>query len=217
VSGGHPAEEDLQALLFGHFRRPLSRHLLFRFDRRRGARRFLAALADVVSMGNPERVPMSEPLTSLGVTVNGLRALGFKDALLEQLDPRFNDGLAPKRLGDHPETASHFEHWWERRFKTSSVHCIVHVHARDADQLEARTTDLAALADEGAVKELIPRRDRTRLDGALGLPGRRDVQPLPARRGPAPVPGSPAGRGRRAVGGQADGPLARRHAARALP
>src|SRR4051812_17079410 len=163
-----PAAGDLQALLFGHPRRPVSRHLLFQFGSAAGARRMLAGLAErAVTMGDAAELPISEPLTSVGVTCSGLRALGVAEALIARLDPRFVEGRAPKRMGDHPETESRFENWWERRFVTEDVHCIVHLHALDSAQLEHRTRGLGALAADCGVNELIPRNDGTRLDGAF--------------------------------------------------
>jgi deferrochelatase/peroxidase EfeB len=160
----YPAPDDLQGLLFGHLRRPVSRHLLYRFETAAGGRRLLAALADdMVTLGDPAAVPAGKPLISAGVTCAGLRALDLEDALLGKLDPRFVDGLAPKRLGDHPETASHVDNWWGRRFRTEDVHCVVHLYALDRAQLDERTGALAQLA--GAVTELIPRNDGSRLDG----------------------------------------------------
>lgn len=168
-----PPAADLQALLLGHFLRPLSRHLLFRFDRPRGARAFLAALADgVVTMGDARAVPEA-PLTSVGVSVHGLRALGLEDERLAGLDPRFLEGHAPRRMGDHPDTASAEANWWERRFETTSVHCVVGVHALSAEQREERTRVLLDLAAAHQVEELVPRRDGTRLDGSFPFGPRR--------------------------------------------
>ena len=134
----------------------------------------LAGIADgPVTFGDSAEIPMSEPLTSLGITPPGLRALGIEEGLIPKFDPRFRDGLAPKRMGDHPETHSHFENWWERRFVTEDVHCIVHLYALDAAQLEERTRAIGALATAGDVTELIPRDDGTRLDGAFVYGPRR--------------------------------------------
>jgi Dyp-type peroxidase family len=118
-------------------------------------------------MGDSAAVPINEPLASVGITIAGLRTLGVEEDLLARLDPRFRDGLAPKRMGDHPETDSHFENWWERRFATEDVHCIVHLHALDEAQLDERTRVIGVLAADGDVVELIPREDGTRLDGAF--------------------------------------------------
>jgi deferrochelatase/peroxidase EfeB len=163
----YPAPGDLQALLFGHLRRPVSRHLLFRFGSPVGARRMIAGLADAVTLGDSAAIPLDQPLTSLGVTCAGLRALGVDEALIGTFDRRFVDGLAPGRMGDHPETPSRIENWWEKRFLTEDVHCIVHLHGLDAAQLDQRTRALAALAEECGATELIPRNDGTRLDAAF--------------------------------------------------
>jgi deferrochelatase/peroxidase EfeB len=158
----YPAAEDLQALLFGHLRRPVSRHLLFSFGSAEGGRRMLAGLD--VTMGDSDALPLDEPLTSLGVTCPGLRALGQD---VRRFDPRFLDVLSPKRMGDDPGTPSHFENWWEQQFVTGDVHCLVHVHALDTAQLDRRTAELCELAAACDVAELIPRADGTRLDAAF--------------------------------------------------
>jgi deferrochelatase/peroxidase EfeB len=162
----YPEPAELQALLLGLLRRPFSRHLLFRFGRSaRRSRRLLAGIP--VTIGDSAPIPLTEPLTSVGITHRGLHGLGIEHELIHRFDPRFLDGVASKRMGDHPSTPSAIKHWWERRFKTESVHLIVHIHALEPAQLEQRTRAIRTLAEACYARELIPRKDGTTLDGAF--------------------------------------------------
>jgi len=163
---GYPEPGELQALLLGHLRRPVSRHLLFSFGRStRRSRRLLAGIP--VTFGDSAEIPLEEPLTSVGITHRGLHRLGVEHDLVHRFDPRFLDSVASKRMGDHPSTDSAIKHWWERRFQTRSVNLIVHIHALTPAQLEARTRAIRELADACYARELIPRKDGTTLDGAF--------------------------------------------------
>jgi deferrochelatase/peroxidase EfeB len=167
----YPVLDDLQALLLGHPRRPVSRTLLFGFGPAEGARRMLAGLA--VTFGDSRALGGGVAITSLGITAAGLRALDLGKEVMGKLDPRFLDGLAPKRLGDHPETPSRVGDWWEQRFQTQDIHCLVHIYAGSFAQLVQITGELGALAAACGAVELIPRADGTRLDGAFVLGPRK--------------------------------------------
>lgn len=161
--------DDIQALLFGHPPRPVSRHLLYSFTDPAGARALLAQLLDdVVTLGRGKR-PLEEPLVSVGLTHWGLSAAGVPDAVIQSLDPHFIDGIAPRRLGDDPSTDSDISLWWNKRFTTDEVHLVVQVHALDMAQLDEVTRELGTRAAAGGVRELLPRADGTRLDGAFSL------------------------------------------------
>jgi deferrochelatase/peroxidase EfeB len=167
----YPEPGEAQALVYGHLQRPFARHLLFNFgDDPAGSRELLSAIP--VTVGDASRIAPEEPLTSVGITHDGLHGLAVPDDVVHMLDPRFVDRIAPKRMGDHPRSKSRIERWWERQFLTNDLHLIVHIHALTPAQLEDRTRAVLALAEDCGVRELIPRRDGTRLDSAfLNGPG----------------------------------------------
>jgi deferrochelatase/peroxidase EfeB len=68
-------------------------------------------------------------------------------------------------LGDAAGTRSATDNWWEHRFRTEDVHCIVHLHVRTDEARESASAHVRELAQESGMTELIPRTDGTVLDG----------------------------------------------------
>jgi deferrochelatase/peroxidase EfeB len=157
----------VQGLVTSLYRCPVSRHLIFRFDDRAGARAYLGELARSVTMADVTPDVAPDPLLNIGVTVNGLTALGMDPALLAELDAVFIGGpLAVKlNLGDVPGSPSDPATWWEGQFPTSDVHCIVHVYARSDSAIQDSTQMMRELAHRHGLTELIPRRDGSILEG----------------------------------------------------
>jgi deferrochelatase/peroxidase EfeB len=157
----------VQALITGPYRRPISRHLFFRFDAGAGVRAYLGELAQCVTMADVTLDTASDPLLNFGVTYHGLSALGVDSALLAKLDATFALGpLAVKlNLGDVPGSPGDPATWWDGQFPTEDVHCIVHVYARSDDAAQGATQTVREWARRSGVTELIPRRDGTILEG----------------------------------------------------
>ncbi|MBO4271407.1 Dyp-type peroxidase [Microbispora triticiradicis] len=146
------------------FKCPISRHLIFRFDDGAGARAFIGNLTPRVTMADVQLDGAPDPLLTIGITFQGLRALGVDSALLEEFDAIYKAGPDPIPLGDVPGSRSDPANWWERQFPTDDVHCIVHVYVRSDEAAEAATRHVRDLARQGQLTELIPRRDGTILE-----------------------------------------------------
>src|SRR4051794_40581275 len=146
------------------YRRPIVRHLLFRFGGGAEGRTFVRRLAPDVTMGD---VPgeASDPFLNIGVTYQGLIALDAEPALMGQLSSPFRDGPDPRRLGDATGTPSATDNWWEHQFRTEDVHCIVHLHVRDDQARESASAYVRELGQKCGMTELIPRMDGSVLDG----------------------------------------------------
>jgi deferrochelatase/peroxidase EfeB len=155
----------VQATVAHLYKSPFSRHLIFRFGERDDAQAFLGELTPRITMADFDFATTQDPLLNVGVTFNGLAALGVEPELLTQLDTIYERGPDPLLLGDAPGSRSDPVNWWEGRFKTEEVHCIVHLYVRTEEALEPASTDVRELASRFGLTELIPRRDGTVLDG----------------------------------------------------
>jgi deferrochelatase/peroxidase EfeB len=153
----------VQALVTSPYRRPTSHHLFFRFGDGAGARACLGELAQSVTMADVTLDTAPDPLLNVGVTYNGLSALGVDPALLAKFDTVFKVGprAVSLNLGDVPGSRSDPASWWEGQFTTEDVHCIVHVYARSDDAAQDATRTVRELTSNSGLTELIPRRDGT--------------------------------------------------------
>ena len=149
------------------YRRVTSRHLIFRFDSGRGARAFIRELAERITMADGDANSAPDPLLNVGMTFNGLQALEVDQAMLGEFDAVFRLGppTVKMALGDVPGSCSDPANWWENRFATDDVHCLVHLYTQSDDAAADAVQAVRQLADSTGVTELIPRRDGTILSG----------------------------------------------------
>ncbi|MFY9805654.1 MAG: hypothetical protein WCC38_18190 [Pseudonocardiaceae bacterium] len=154
----------VQALVTRPYRRPTSRHLIFHFRDGAGARAYLRGLAGSITMADIMVDTVPDPLLNVGITYPGLGALGVDSALLAKLDAAFKFGPHAVDLGDAAGSRSDPASWWEGKFTTGDVHCIVHVYARSDDAAQDATQMVRELAGNSGLTELIPRQDGTILE-----------------------------------------------------
>jgi deferrochelatase/peroxidase EfeB len=155
---------NVQGLVVSVYRRRVVRHLLFRFGDGAEGRTFVRRLLPHITMADAPLDARTGPFINVGLTYQGLRALDAEPALLEQLSSTFREGPDPSRLGDAAGSQSAVENWWERRFRTEDVHCIVHLHVDSDEACETASAHARGLAQDAGMTELIPRRDGTVLD-----------------------------------------------------
>jgi deferrochelatase/peroxidase EfeB len=155
---------NVQATVVHLYKSPISRHLLFRFDEGEGARAFLRELTPRLTMADFQFDSTPDPLLNLGISYNGLKALGVDAALLREFDAVYKAGPDPSSLGDASASRSNAATWWEGQCKTEEVHCIVHLYVRSEAALEPASAEIRALASRSGVTELIPRKNGTVLD-----------------------------------------------------
>jgi deferrochelatase/peroxidase EfeB len=155
---------NVQATVTTLYRCPIARHLLFRFGEKGGGRAFLRELAGRVTMADFTFDATPDPLLNVGLTFSGLTALGVDAALLDEFDAIFKAGPDPDALGDVAGTPSDPSGWWEGRFATTDLHCVVHLYVRTDDALGPATESVRKLAAAHGVTELIARRDGSTLD-----------------------------------------------------
>jgi deferrochelatase/peroxidase EfeB len=155
---------NVQGVIVHRFRRPVVRHLIFRFGGEAGARTFVRQLLARITMADSPLDSARDPLLNIGISAAGLGALGVRDSLLVTLDAVYRRGPDPGPLGDVPGSRSDPAQWWEGQFTTQEVHCIVHLHAPSQDALQLSSSEIRDLAQAAGMTELIPRKDGAVLD-----------------------------------------------------
>jgi deferrochelatase/peroxidase EfeB len=155
---------EVQAVVTGLCKCSSSRHLIFRFGDCDGARAFIGELAQGITMADVQLDSVPDPLLNIGIAFNGLGALGVDTALLAEFDAVYRTGPDARALGDVPGSRSDPAGWWEGRFNTEDVHCVVHIYVRSDKAAQNATEMVRKLARRGGLTELIPRRDGTVLE-----------------------------------------------------
>lgn len=154
----------VQAVVTGLYKCPISRHLLFRFDDCSGSRAFIGQLAQGITMADVQLGSAPDPILNIGITFNGLGVLGVDSSLLAKFDAVYKAGPDAHALGDAPGSRSDPAGWWEGRFNTEDVHCVVHIYVRSDEAVQDATQMVRELARRGGLTELIPRWDGTVLE-----------------------------------------------------
>jgi deferrochelatase/peroxidase EfeB len=164
--------ENVQGLVVRPYRYKFARHALFSFGGPAEARRFLAALIPQVTTGATPVDGNVPVFYNIALTYSGLAHLGQPAEFLSQLDPMLAEGPDPITLGDISTSTSDPASWWERRFTTDQVHCMVQLFARELAAFQQGIATLSHVVQQDGLTELIPRQDGTRLDGT-SIPGGR--------------------------------------------
>jgi Dyp-type peroxidase family len=155
---------NVQAIVTQVFRRPIGRHIIFRFGDREGARSFVRELSSRITRADVSLQDAPDPLLAIGISFNGLRLLGVDPALLATFDAVYKAGPDGLVLGDVPGSPSDPAAWWEGRFTSAEVHCVVHVHVRSEDAANAATRTIRELSRAARLAELVHRQDGTTLE-----------------------------------------------------
>ena len=110
-------------------------------------------------------------LLNVGISFDGLRALGIADDVLNEFPLDFSDGPSPGVLGDFGTSAP--ENWWHRKFPTTDVHLLVQLTAHSDDDMKAATDVVRDAAAATGVSELsATQTDNETIDGRLLGKGR---------------------------------------------
>ena len=134
---------DTQANILEGYRAKHVTHLFFRFEPGYG-RSALEALSRHVTSAHREEGGAPEFICNLGISCEGLRALGLPEALLAKLPEAFRAGMRRRAdiLGDQPKE---FDSDWEQ-----AVHLWVWIQAREARVLRAQSKVVRDAASAGA-------------------------------------------------------------------
>ncbi len=141
--------EKVQGNILRGYTNSMVRHIVLEVTDQDAARRFLAASAD----GTSEDVPAitrsakwkvkPEVCFNIGITFQGLKAMGVPDSDLATFPLEFADGMAGRadKLGDFGESAP--ENWPAPFDKPEKVHIIASIYANDEDGLNATEKQVA--------------------------------------------------------------------------
>lgn len=156
--------KNIQAAVVRPYGYPFSRHLLFHFPDAGSGKSFLRGLLARVTTADQPLDPGAEPPLNIGVTYQGLIALGVGTGILSRFDAVFEEGPDAGALGD-VEPGSTPQSWWETQFRTEDVHCLLNLHSRTEEDLGPVSVSVRTLARSLGISELLARKDGTSLDG----------------------------------------------------
>ena len=136
-----------------------------------GRRTKVLARAPAARHGGPRGRLAGQKLLNIGISFDGLRALGIADDILNEFPLDFSDGPSPGVLGDFGTSAP--ENWWHRKFPTTDIHLLVQVTAHGDDDMKAATDVVRDAAAATGVSELSATpTDNETIDGRLLGKGR---------------------------------------------
>jgi deferrochelatase/peroxidase EfeB len=133
---------DLQGNILRGYRKPYVRYLILEVADRIAARRWLTASTSGRGDGVPQITTgnwgATKPDTcfNIGLTYEGLRALGTPDSSLESFPNEFIEGMTARalKLGDVGPSAP--ETWPDPFNEPRRIHIIATIHAGEAEQLD---------------------------------------------------------------------------------
>ena len=133
---------DIQGNILRGYHKPRVRHLVLEVTDRAEARRWLAASvsgrSDAVPQITTEEPWQTKPDTTfnIGVTFEGLRALGVAQSSLDTFPTEYKEGMTVRatKLGDVGDSAP--DKWPEPFDKTQRIHLIATIFADEVAQLD---------------------------------------------------------------------------------
>jgi deferrochelatase/peroxidase EfeB len=150
---------DIQGLVHREYGYPRSRHLLFEISNPVAGRKLLKFLVPQTTHAALPSDSRPESLLNVGISHNGLEALGVKTRFLKRFPQEFReepDALTTGDLGDSDPAK-----WWNGKFRTEQVHVVVHLFGQSPEAIERATTGVRQAAAEN--RELLP----TKSDGPI--------------------------------------------------
>jgi deferrochelatase/peroxidase EfeB len=149
-----PDYSDIQGLIVHGYTHPYSVHMLFEFTSTdlSAVPGFFQALLPFLRSAEDWGALKPQKMLNIGLTWNGLQLL----------KPQLNGSLFPWAYNQGPENSqsqislfdvglSAPEKWWNQKFKTANVHCIVHAYAMTPEAQDEIVATIAAAAAAAAV------------------------------------------------------------------
>ena len=142
--------EDIQGNILRGYRKDMVRHVMLEVSDPNKARRFLAAAADGSGSDVPKITrsadwgkPTPDMCFNIGITFQGLRALGTPERHLASFPIEYAEGMARRamKLGDFDESAP--EKWPAPFDHPDRVHIVASIHANDGHFLDSVEQQLA--------------------------------------------------------------------------
>lgn len=157
-------------------------YLALRIDDRQAGRELLRRLLPVLDSATAPTDPAKQAWVSLGLTYQGLKALGVPDPSLGTFPQAFREGMAARAasIGDVGESGPEN---WEAPLGSPDVHLVISVLSPDLERLEALRERARASYSDLAGIEIIWRQDVSMPPGAREPFGFRDDISQPAVEG----------------------------------
>ena len=132
-------------------------YIIFRIDDRNAGRELMRRLSTVVASAAHPESPARDTWVSVGLSFQGLKALGVPVASLDSFPTQFQEGMAAraKSLGDVGESSPEK---WEAPLGSADVHVVLTAVSPDAEHLEIAGGDQVVAHSHTA---LASRRDET--------------------------------------------------------
>src|SRR5436305_10957695 len=110
-------------------------YIIFRIDDRNAGRELMRRLSTVVASAAHPESPARDTWVSVGLSFQGLKALGVPVASLDSFPTQFQEGMAAraKSLGDVGESSPEK---WEAPLGSADVHVVLTAVSPDAEHLE---------------------------------------------------------------------------------
>ncbi|CAN5184712.1 hypothetical protein BH09BAC6_BH09BAC6_05290 [soil metagenome] len=159
-----PNKPDIQGLIIRGYTHPCSVHMMFKFANAQVASDFFKPLIPYLQSAAPW-VTKPDIMLNIGLTWGGINMV--RPALkATNFPPDFVNGpQGPAPAGTpNPQATlcdtgpSDPANWWNKKFITQDVHCVVHAYAMDYDA-QAKVVKIisdAAASTKGGVTELFP-------------------------------------------------------------
>jgi Dyp-type peroxidase family len=151
---------DIQGIVLRSYRMAFLRALVLRVDDVTRTKTFLRALAD--GAPQPLRIQNAETwetkpkyCVNVGITADGLKALGVPDAVIRTFPPEFLEGPVARAamVGD---TGGNDPSNWMAPFGTDQVHILLMISAESSDVLESVTKQIGEAISGGATATTCP-------------------------------------------------------------
>jgi Dyp-type peroxidase family len=176
---------NVQGLILRGYNYPFSRHLLLHFPDAKAGKSFLAWARPRITNGAEwAKGVKPAPLLNLGLTFEGLKAIGLAgllrgidanlvvdpDPTWPQRNPfpeEFVNPPSPGSIGDLEEPDDP-KHWWNQKFDGAMIHASLHVYTRSSEAaLDAIVDEARKQAAASGVVELVSNPDGSPLGGAV--------------------------------------------------
>ncbi|MES2460394.1 MAG: peroxidase [Armatimonadota bacterium] len=144
---------DIQGFILRGYTMPFLRCLVLRVEEPKGARAFLNTVRPEVMTAAPWSIKPASCL-NLGITFDGLRALGLSEDSLQSFPEEFRDG-ALGRAAHIGDTGANAPENWTDPYATTDTHLVLWLFAQTREALEERSAWLRSrFAADGSVREL---------------------------------------------------------------
>lgn len=188
--------DDIQGFILRGYTMPYLRCIALRIDDAARGRRFLSALASEITTAGPWAVKPASCL-NLGITSDGLKALGLPETSLRSFPEEFREG-AIGRASHIGDTGANAPENWTGKFASGETHLLLWLFAMSLESLDDRTSRVRGLVGEGGLAELSCHDSQALPDGRVHFGYRDSISQPNIEGGPwagldDPLPRAPAG------------------------